>query len=331
MPALTVRRSLIAAVAVLLAAVAVGYIRLAADRTGAPPARPPAGRRVTLDAGPAAAGRSPTGTLSHGVRRRPGRAAAGVRRGVRPGLRRRRHRRLPAPGHRRGRTSSSCSTPSCATTRPFADPGPAQPGPGVGQRPDGGVDDVRRRRLLHQRRLLHPHRHPRHPHRRAGHARWRTSRSPGTGGRYRAVDVNFWGVTFTADDNRFYATMSTGGQPLPGRRRPRRPDRADAHRQRRVPVAVAGRHPDRVQAGDRRRPDSAAGGCRCSTWPPCGSPRSPRRTASTTRRPGSTTAPSPTPCATATATRTSGRCRPTARVGRRLLVPDAESPATLHG
>ncbi|WP_127500551.1 TolB family protein [Actinoplanes solisilvae] len=27
---------------------------------------------------------------------------------------------------------------------------------------------------------------------------------------YRSADVNFWGVTFTADDNRFYATMSTG-------------------------------------------------------------------------------------------------------------------------
>jgi hypothetical protein len=26
-----------------------------------------------------------------------------------------------------------------------------------------------------------------------------------------AQDVNFWGVTFAADDNRFYATMSTGG------------------------------------------------------------------------------------------------------------------------
>jgi hypothetical protein len=29
---------------------------------------------------------------------------------------------------------------------------------------------------------------------------------------YTAVDVNFWGITFAADDNRFYATMSTGGQ-----------------------------------------------------------------------------------------------------------------------
>ena len=29
---------------------------------------------------------------------------------------------------------------------------------------------------------------------------------------YRAVDTNFWGITFAGDDNRFYATMSTGGQ-----------------------------------------------------------------------------------------------------------------------
>ncbi|MFF0155787.1 TolB family protein [Micromonospora sp. NPDC005203] len=29
---------------------------------------------------------------------------------------------------------------------------------------------------------------------------------------YRSPDVNYWGVTFTADDNRFYATMSSGGK-----------------------------------------------------------------------------------------------------------------------
>jgi hypothetical protein len=29
---------------------------------------------------------------------------------------------------------------------------------------------------------------------------------------YQAVDENFWGVTFASDDNRFYATMSTGGK-----------------------------------------------------------------------------------------------------------------------
>lgn len=29
---------------------------------------------------------------------------------------------------------------------------------------------------------------------------------------YRNVDVNYWGVTFTADDNVFYATLATGGK-----------------------------------------------------------------------------------------------------------------------
>jgi hypothetical protein len=29
---------------------------------------------------------------------------------------------------------------------------------------------------------------------------------------HRSPDVNYWGVTFTADDNRFYATMATGGK-----------------------------------------------------------------------------------------------------------------------
>ncbi|MFC7615716.1 hypothetical protein ACFQV2_21680 [Actinokineospora soli] len=32
------------------------------------------------------------------------------------------------------------------------------------------------------------------------------------GERHHAPDVNFWGVTFTADDNRFYATVNTGGR-----------------------------------------------------------------------------------------------------------------------
>ncbi|MET7619206.1 TolB-like translocation protein [Streptomyces sp. NPDC005408] len=31
------------------------------------------------------------------------------------------------------------------------------------------------------------------------------------GHRHRAADHNFWGVTFAADDNRFYATLATGG------------------------------------------------------------------------------------------------------------------------
>jgi dipeptidyl aminopeptidase/acylaminoacyl peptidase len=32
------------------------------------------------------------------------------------------------------------------------------------------------------------------------------------GARYRSVDVNYWGVTFAADDNRFYATLRTRGK-----------------------------------------------------------------------------------------------------------------------
>jgi Tol biopolymer transport system component len=32
------------------------------------------------------------------------------------------------------------------------------------------------------------------------------------GREYRAADVNFWGVTMTADDNRFYATLGTKGR-----------------------------------------------------------------------------------------------------------------------
>ncbi|MER5864295.1 hypothetical protein [Kitasatospora sp. NPDC002040] len=32
------------------------------------------------------------------------------------------------------------------------------------------------------------------------------------GAAYRSADVNYWGVTFGADDNRFYATLSTGGK-----------------------------------------------------------------------------------------------------------------------
>ena len=32
------------------------------------------------------------------------------------------------------------------------------------------------------------------------------------GGVYKSVDINLWGVTFTADDNTFYATMGSAGR-----------------------------------------------------------------------------------------------------------------------
>ena len=80
---------------------------------------------------------------------------------------------------------------------------------------------------------------------------------------------NFWGVTFAADDDTFYATGA------PRARRPgwcaaasgeRTHDRA-AHR-RRVPVAVAGRHPGRVQEAAGQPDARASGGSPCSTSPP---------------------------------------------------------------
>ena len=65
------------------------------------------------------------------------------------------------------------------------------------------------------------------------------------------ADANFWGVTFAADDNRFYATMSTEGHRYLIEGDFAASPRAHADRQRRMPVAVPGRHPDRLQ--DRRR------------------------------------------------------------------------------
>ena len=62
-----------------------------------------------------------------------------------------------------------------------------------------------------------------------------------------AADRNFWGVTFADDGDRFYATMATGGktyliQGSVGERT------ANRHpRERGVPLAVARRHPHRLQ------------------------------------------------------------------------------------
>ena len=63
-----------------------------------------------------------------------------------------------------------------------------------------------------------------------------------------AIDVNFWGVTFARDSDRFYATMATGGKTylIEGSVKARSAQRAA--RERRVPVALARRHADRLQA-----------------------------------------------------------------------------------
>ena len=127
---------------------------------------------------------------------------------------------------------------------------------------------------------------------------------------YRHPDVNFWGVTFTADDNRFYATMSTGGRrylvgvtsrPVRSRRCRRTSSARRCHR------TAPGSRSRRRSTPTRRR----VGVSRSSTWRPCGSPRRPRRPAWTTRRPGSTAPRWPTRCGRATAARTCGASRPT--------------------
>ena len=54
-----------------------------------------------------------------------------------------------------------------------------------------------------------------------------------------AADVQFWGVTFARDSDRFYATLATGGQDVSHRGPGEHADGARDPRQRRVPVAVA--------------------------------------------------------------------------------------------
>lgn len=66
---------------------------------------------------------------------------------------------------------------------------------------------------------------------------------------YQSIDVNYWGVTFTDDDNTFYATLYTKRPPLPRQRRLRQANRAHGARPRRMPVALPRRHQDRVQVG----------------------------------------------------------------------------------
>ena len=62
------------------------------------------------------------------------------------------------------------------------------------------------------------------------------------------VDFNFWGVTFTRDGSRFYATLATGGRQYLIEGDMARASIARPPCRRRVPVAVTRRQPDRLQA-----------------------------------------------------------------------------------
>ena len=57
---------------------------------------------------------------------------------------------------------------------------------------------------------------------------------------YRSADVNYWGVTFAADDVTFYATMASKGKTWLMRGEPAESAHDDAAGERRVSVAVAG-------------------------------------------------------------------------------------------
>ncbi|WP_197084674.1 hypothetical protein [Saccharothrix sp. ST-888] len=83
------------------------------------------------------------------------------------------------------------------------------PRPGLALRPPGRLDGLRPRRLLRGHRLLHPHHDRGHPQLggpgEPGDLRDHQGRPPLPVPRHRRLGCHF------ADDNRFYATLATGG------------------------------------------------------------------------------------------------------------------------
>lgn len=148
------------------------------------------------------------------------------------------------------------------------------------------------------------------------------------GARHHDSDVNYWGVTFAADDNRFYATVSTRGAThlVEGDLR------AWSAKALRENAECPSLSPDGTRVAFKKKVSDdpgAPGGCTSSTWRRCANTRRPSRTASTTRPRGWTTRPSPTPCRAGTAVRaTSGRPRRTARASPASSSRAARPPRT---
>lgn len=86
-----------------------------------------------------------------------------------------------------------------------------QPRPGLAQRPVRRLDRLRLRRVVRRRLLLHPYRDRGHPHREAGGEPGGVRHRHGRPGAPRA-GRELLGVTFSKDDDTFYATVSTGGE-----------------------------------------------------------------------------------------------------------------------
>ena len=89
--------------------------------------------------------------------------------------------------------------------------GRAESDPRVARRALGGRDGVRAWSLLRRGGLLDANDHRGHGDRPASTPTSSSSRSSGTAVASRCADFNFWGVTFAADSDTFYATLSSGG------------------------------------------------------------------------------------------------------------------------
>ncbi len=245
------RLLVLAAAVVVLAAVATASVLHAAHRAGRKDMAQAGGPRVA--AGHVSLAASPRRlmvfrNMAWGPHRdelatvpaaAPGGSAYRLRRAVPAVLRRRGHR---ASAFRR--STARCMTPtapsywtpgcaSCAATRPAASR------PARGSRPAAGWSPGPCSSAATPTPAPPSRPVPRSWTRAPG----RSSRSLESyaitrdGRAYRAADVNFWGVTF-ADDTHFYATLATGGRTYLVRGRRRRPYRAHASGERRVPVAV---------------------------------------------------------------------------------------------
>lgn len=131
---------------------------------------------------------------------------------------------------------------------------------------------------------------------------------------YHAADVNFWGVTFAADDRTFYATLATKGSTylVKGDLRTRTVTTLHTNVEcpSLSPTAPASRTRSASRASRRTRP----GICTSSTCARCARHRWRSREAWTTRPYGATTGRSSTPCP-GTTERTSTASRRTARAG----------------
>ncbi len=119
------------------------------------------------------------------------------------------------------------------------------------------------------------------------------------GGRHHAADVNYWGVTFAADDTTFYATVSTRGATYLVRGDYARWEARAVL----AGVECPSLSPDATRVAYKKpAPGRVPCAWPCWTCAPCARWISPNLRASTTRRSGSTPGRSPT-LATATCTR----------------------------